>query len=321
MKRDVSVKSGDLDVQGPRELGEVVLAAGKDFLHDSGPQWAAAIAYYSLLSIPPLLLAIVSIAAYFVDPEWATEQATTLLGEFLPQGSTQIEDVIKDAIDTRGTVGLLSIGSLLWSGTRVFGAIAKALNIAFITRETYGFFKRLLVEFSMLLTVGLLFVVALAAPYVFHLLRDVLAVIPADNAILGILAELLPVLLLLGGFFLIYRFVPREEVAWEAAALGAGVATLLFVIARPLFTYYLQRFANYNLIYGSIAIVIILVFWAWIIGVILLFGGEITAHIQSMLLEKHPRNEVERKHRVRAPTQGQDENKTEITGEAVSRQH
>jgi membrane protein len=305
MNRDMSIQTKDLDIQGPKELGEVILAAGKDFLHDSGPQWAAAIAYYSLLSIPPLLLAIVSIAAYFVDPEWAIEQATTLLNEFLPQGSTQIESVIKDAIEARGTVGLLSIGSLLWSGTRVFGTITKALNIAFITRETYSFFKRLLVEVVMLLTVGLLFVVALAAPYVFDLLRNVLAVIPADNAILGILAEVLPILLLLVGFFLIYRFVPREDADWEAAALGAGVATLLFVIARPLFNYYLQRFANYNLIYGSIAIVVILVFWAWIVGVILLFGGEIASHAQSMLIEKRTRREVEEQHRERAPTQGQ----------------
>jgi membrane protein len=288
-------------------LGKMVVSSAKDFMRDSGPQWAAAIAYYSLLSVPPLLLAIASIAAFFVNPQWAIDQATRLLEEFLPQGSDQIESVITNAIEARGSVSLLSIGSLLWTGTRVFGVITKALNIAFTTRESYSFFKRTLIEFVMLLTVGLLFVLALAAPPTLDLLRNVLEVLPAENALLDVTVAVVPMLLLMLAFFLIYRYVPRRDVSWEAALLGAALATLLFLAARPLFTTYVRRFANYNLIYGSLAIVVIMVFWAWIVGVILLFSGEVAAHTQSMLLEKQTQEHVEQEHRQLAPTLRQDE--------------
>lgn len=131
---------------GPKELGQVFVQSGKEMTHDNAPQWAAAIAYYSLLSLFPLLLAMVAIAAYFVDQQWVIERATQWLGQYLPRGAVEIEGVIQEAIEARGSVGLLSILALLWSGTRVFGVMTMALNIAYDVDESYGFFKRLLIE-------------------------------------------------------------------------------------------------------------------------------------------------------------------------------
>lgn len=81
-----------------------------------------------------------------------------------------------------------------------------------------------------------------------------------------------------------------------------AIAALLFILARPLFVRYLNQFASYQDIYGSLAIVIILVFWAWIVAVIMLFGGEIASHSEEMLIEGNPATEVERRHIERAPT-------------------
>lgn len=147
---------------GLERLGRLLVSAGKDFGDDDGPQWAAAVAYYALLSLFPLLLASVSIAAYFVDPEWITGEATNLLGDFL-----------------------------------------------------------------------------------------------------------------------LYRFVPRRRPDWQAALVGAGVAAALVLLARPLFIYYVQRFGDYNIIYGSLAIVVILIFWAFIVAAITILGGEIASHVQA----------------------------------------
>lgn len=285
-----------------KRFSKTLFQAVKDFMHDSGPQWAAAIAYYSLLSAFPLLLAIASIAAFFVDPQWAIEQATSFLDEFLPQGAGQVESVVQGAIEARGSVSVLSILSLLWTGSRVFGVVTKGLNIAFNVEETYGFFKRILVELAMLLTVGLLFILALSSRAIVGLLTGVIQVLPAEGFIYQLVTELVPAVLLLLAFFLTYKFIPRRNVDWRAALLGAGLATSLFIVARPLFTFYLRRFANYNLIYGSLAIVIILVLWAWIVSAILLLGGEIVSHVQRMILEGQTPEEVERQHLRRAPT-------------------
>jgi membrane protein len=283
-------------------FSKTLFQAVKDFMHDSGPQWAAAIAYYSLLSAFPLLLAIASIAAFFVDPQWAIEQATSFLDEFLPQGAGQVESVVQGAIEARGSVSVLSILSLLWTGSRVFGVVTKALNIAFDVEETYSFFKRILVELAMLLTVGLLFILALSSGPILGLLASVIQVLPAEGFIYQLITEIIPAVLLLLAFFLTYRFIPRRNVDWRAALLGAGLATILFVVARPLFSFYLGRFANYNLIYGSLAIVIILVLWAWIVSAILLLGGEVVSHVQRMILEGKTPEEVEQQHLKRAPT-------------------
>src|SRR4051794_17184401 len=80
--------------------GSVLVLAGRGFLHDYGGSWAAAIAYYSLLSIFPLLLAAGSIASFFVDPVWAVHQATSYLGDLLPGGPEAIERIVKQTLQT-----------------------------------------------------------------------------------------------------------------------------------------------------------------------------------------------------------------------------
>lgn len=295
--------SGGREHWSVRRFGRMVVTATKDLVHDSGPQWAAAIAYYSLLSAFPLLLVITSIAAFFVDPRWAVDQATRLLGNFLPQGENRIEQIIQSAIDARRNVGILSFATLLWTGTRVFSSITKALNIAYDTNESYGFFRRLLVEVVMLLTLGLFFIIAIASPFVLGVLWNMLQFLPGGEGIIfQIIRRAVPAILLAITFFLIYRFVPRRRPDWRAALIGAIVATGIFLLAQPLFVYYLQQFANYNLIYGSVAIIVILIFWAWIVALIMLYGGEITSHTQAILIEGMPEEQVEQHHKARRPT-------------------
>ena len=84
-----------------KQAGDLIFRSGKDFLNDNAPQWAAAISYYGLLSIFPLLLAVTGIAAYFVDQNWAIQQATTLIGKFLPGGFGQIRNIPIPNINNR----------------------------------------------------------------------------------------------------------------------------------------------------------------------------------------------------------------------------
>jgi membrane protein len=200
-------------------------------------------------------------------------------------------------------VTLLSIGTLLWTGTRVFGAVTAALNIAFDVDETYGFIKRTLIELSMLATIGLLFVLALTTGPLMNLLLNVLQLLPAGEGLAyRLVLDFAPTLLLALAFFLTYLLLPRRQVDWMAAAAGALVATALFLIARPLFTAYVRNFGNYNIVYGSIGLVVIIILWAWIVAAILLFGGEIASHLQDIVLEEASPQDVERKHKQRSPT-------------------
>ena len=78
-------------------VGQVLFQSVKSLYADHGAQWAAAIAYYSFLSIFPLLLAVISLSAYFVNPDWAVAKTVALLQEFVPKGGGAVGRIVHDA--------------------------------------------------------------------------------------------------------------------------------------------------------------------------------------------------------------------------------
>ena len=273
----------------------VFIQAGKDLFRDSAADWAAMIAYYSLLSLFPLLLAAASIASYLGDSRWALDRLTDLLGLFAPNAQ-DVGSAVGDALDSPGRTGVVSILVLLWAGSRVFGALTKALNLVWGVEEAYPFARQRLVELLMLLSVGACFALALASR---TLIEPVWAALRPGSAGTGLALTvarvLLPVPLLLAAYFLTYRFVPRARVDPRAALSGAVVATALFLLARPLFLGYAVAMGSGSA-YGPLWTAVVLLVWAWIVALITLFGGSLAAHIQQMLLEGRPAAAIGRVH-------------------------
>jgi membrane protein len=285
-----------------RQTRDILVQTCKDLITDNAPQWAAAISYYSLLSLFPLLLAAVSGAAYFVDSHWAVQKATDLLDEFVPQGGDLVREIVFGVIEARGPAGFLSFVVLLWTGSRVFGVLIRALNIIYDVDQPPGFWNRLLLELGMTLSVGLLFVLSLTSGFTLDLLWRLLQVLPSGrDSTLGFIKWLVPALLIFTTFFLIYRLIPRGRQDRRAALVGAGTALVLFLLARHFFLSYVEQFAKYNLVYGSLAIVIAFLVWAWLVAFITLFGGELASHYQMIVLERQSPTEVGRRHEERSP--------------------
>ncbi|HEV2042730.1 MAG TPA: YhjD/YihY/BrkB family envelope integrity protein, partial [Casimicrobiaceae bacterium] len=126
-----------LNAATTRLVGNAFIQALKDSFADNATQWAAAIAYYGFLSLFPLLLAAVSLSAYFVSPDWAVGKAILLLGEFVPEGALAVQHIIHGAVhDAHPFAGIASLLILLVLGSRAFGALSRALNIAYEGEET-----------------------------------------------------------------------------------------------------------------------------------------------------------------------------------------
>ena len=280
-----------------RLLGGALVQAFRDSFADNATQWAAAIAYYSFLSLFPLLLAAVSLSAYFVSPDWAVGKAILLLREFVPEGDAAVQRIVHDAVHAAHPyAGVLSLVILLVLGSRAFGALSRALNIAYEGVETGSLARRIMIEIAMMTALGLLFISTLFSHYLLLFLWDAVRLLPGESSVVfTAIVQLIRVLSLLTAFFLIYRFVPRKRLDWKSISVGAVVATSLFIAARPLFYNYVQNLANYNLMYGGIAIAVVLLVWGWVAAFITILGGEIASHFQTMVLEGAAAKTIDRK--------------------------
>jgi membrane protein len=293
-----------------RRVAIMFVQAGRDLVYDNGMSWAAAIAYYALLSLVPLVLAGALIATLVVDADTAVSAAVDIVEGLIPMGEEEIEEIVREAMNARGVASIFSILGLLWTGTRVFGQLIMALNVAFDVDAPYGLMKRFMAEMIMLMSVGMIFLLSLLTGTGYGMLADVFEIVPAgEGALFFIVTEVLPFLLLVLAFFLLYRIAPRTRVHTMAALAGTATAAVLFVAARSLFLTYILDFANYNVIYGSLAILITLVFWTWVAAIVILYGGEVASHTQMMLVEGMSADEVEERHRERS--QGQSGWRTE----------
>ncbi|MGI8643578.1 MAG: YihY/virulence factor BrkB family protein [Thermomicrobiales bacterium] len=283
----------DLDTSRSKEL---VVQSAKDLAEDNGQQWAAAVTYYALLSSVPLLLVIISIATFFVGEQSATDRVTSALGNYAPQGG-QVQQAVQGMISSRGSVGIISFFTLLWTGSRVFSALTQALNVVYLVDEGYSFVRRLVLSLVMTFTLGLGIVFAFGFSVILQTLRSeagFLSFLP--GVLFTVLAWLIQLALITGILYLIYHYVPKGDHDYRASLIGAVAAAVLFVIARPLFTFYIQEFGRQNKIYGPLAIVIIAMLWVWISVLITLYGGELASHTRAMLIDGQPASAVGKRH-------------------------
>lgn len=290
--------------QRARQAAEVVVQSAKDMVVDNGTSWAAAIAYYALLSIVPILLLIASVASFFVEPQWAVDRVTNTLGDFVPQTEGMIEDTVNGAIAARGQIGLLSFVALLWSGTRVFDNLTRAMNVTFDVDDDYSPLQRLGLQVLMLLTVGGLFVVAVLAGRLVGPAWRALDGAPGDTGqLMDVLTWVVRGALLFLAHFLLYRFVPRRRVDDRAIVIGATFATVGFMLASAIFGYFIRQYGSFEQLYGPLAVVMIIIAWVGIGAHLTVLGGEIVSHVQEMAIEGRSAAEVGRRHAARSPRQ------------------
>ncbi len=266
-----------------RTTGTILNRTTRSIFANNAGEWAAAMAYYSLLSLFPLLLVAGSIAALVVDPRWAVERVTPVLGGMLPQGSDLIERIVEQAIAARGQIGVISSIALVWTASRVFSALTLALNAVCDDDDPQDAPRRLIVSTLLLSGIASVFVLALLAGVFVDQLWDWLRFVPGDRGVLfGIIRHTTRALSLVGAYFLIYRFVPRGTRERRAALIGAITATGLVLLAQPLFVLLLQRSGTYQLIYGPLAAAATLMIWAWVVAFITLIAGQLAYHERAL---------------------------------------
>jgi membrane protein len=270
---------------GPSRWMFVLWDTYQEFTKDRVLLVAAGITFYGLLALFPALTALVSIAAFFIDPTRVVNQLQSF-SNILPEGALgiiggQMERIIGQPKNTLSLAFLMGLAVALWSANRGIKAIFDGLNVVYDEREDRSFLRLTLVSF--LFTLGAIATIILALGAIV-VVPVILAFIGLEG-ITGMLVDLgrWPVLfaLIVIGIGLLYRFGPsRRPPRWRWISAGSLLAALLWVVASILFSWYVANFNSYNEIYGSLGAVIAFMVWMWISVTIVLLGAELNAILE-----------------------------------------
>ena len=255
--------------------------AYKRFAKHQGNVSAAAIAYYTLFSIFPLTLGLVSLGSLVLDSVEAQEAVLRLVGAYSPAIVDLVEETIQQVLQARGTFGLIAALGFLWSSAGVFGALSRAINTAWEVERPRPVWEERAIALAMVLSVALLFFLSVFTTAFFEVRGRLSAILLREaSASVGLLPNLLsmiiPYVFTLLLFWVLYRVLPHTQVTWSEVLPGALVASVVWEVAKDAFTFYVAEFALYSLVYGSLAAVIVLLLWSYISGVIILLGAELT---------------------------------------------
>ena len=233
---------------------------------------AAAIAYYGILSLFPMLLFMIYLGSQFLESEEARIALNKSLIQVLPAAAETVQDIVNQTVAIRGSIGLIGGIGLLWSASTLFNALTKSLNMIW-GAPPRPFWRRRIIAAVSVLSIGLLFVVSVTL--------SALAVIPSagDGTVisqwLNFTVGLITTIVL---FWLVYHLIPNTPEDSRATLGGGILAAILWQAAKTIFAVYLASgLTNYGAIYGSLASVIALILWAYISALILFIGAVFAA--------------------------------------------
>ena len=238
---------------------------------------AAALAYYGLFSLFPLLLFLVFIASALLQVGDAGAQLEELLARFIPVPEVLdlVEGVIDQTVARRSSIGLISALALLWTASSLFANLETSLNVIWSAPRRVVYRRRLL-GVAAVLVLGLVFLLAI--------FLSTLQEIPLITEFIPFLDELdfgISLLLSVLFFWLIYRWLPNAHVAPVPSLVGAALAALVWQASQFLFRWYLTSgLSNLGAVYGTLASLIGLILWAFLTGMILFIGGIFSAVLQ-----------------------------------------
>jgi membrane protein len=253
----------------------VLESAVRGFVKDHVSNHAAAMTYYGIFSLFPLLLLFMSLAGLALQSnEAAREQIMAVVVGLLPQGQEQLKQVIASVIDAKGVAAGLGILTLLWGALGWFQVIDNNVNQIWGVDKPRSFMKSKLFALAMVAAIGGVALASWVATAAIGLLAAFTDVIPGSVLVWQAAVSLVSVLTMAAAFFVLYRYTPRRQVEFADIWPAALVTALLWEATRRLLAFYLEK---NNMIsgYGPIGAAMALLFWIYVASIIILLGAEL----------------------------------------------
>jgi membrane protein len=262
--------------------------AFKRFQADQMTDHAAALTYYSLLSLFPALLFGVAALGYFGRQGLISDAADYLLQAGAPKATVDaVTKALASAQSQRGTAFtalVIALGTSLWGASGAFGAVGRALNVVWRVEEGRNFIRKK--AYDLLWTLALLVLVLVTFVLIFvggDLAHDLLGTIGLG----GLGADLWLILrwpaalvLAMLVYAIVYFAAPNVDVPrFQLLTPGAVLGVVAWIVASAGFFFYVSNFSSYSATYGAFAGAVILLVWLWLTNVVLLLGAELNAVI------------------------------------------
>jgi membrane protein len=272
---------------GRRAWPAVLKRTVKEYKADNLPDLAAALTYYGVLAIFPMLIVLVSVLGLIGNS--VTQPLIDNLGKVAPGAAKQIfTSAITNIQKNQGTAGVLVIVGLagaLWSASGYVGAFMRASNVVWDVEEGRPIWKTIPVRLGVtVVTLLLLTGGAIAVTFTGGLARQVGNVIGVGSTAVQVwdIAKW-PVLVILVAVMLaiLYYAAPNvKQPGFHWVTPGGLIAVLLWIVVSALFALYVSNFSSYNKTYGALASVIVFLVWLWITNTVILLGAELNAELE-----------------------------------------
>ena len=254
--------------------------ATNDFLGKNCQYIAGAIAFYTLFSMFPLVLALISVWGFFLGPEVKQSELAERIAEVIPISTEFISSTMRGVASARVITGTASFLGLLWASSAAFGAVRKGINAAWGITRTRPFISERLIDLGLVAGAGVVILILLVIAPLSGTIQEVFEVASPDtdfDRILTLLTRFVSPLLAFGTFLILYRYLPNTRVGFKDVWMGALAAALAFDGAKWGFLLYIETFPVYNVVYGPLGAMMALLTWVYVSAIILLFGALATS--------------------------------------------
>ena len=266
----------------------ILTRAGKQALAHGITDLAAALAYYSFLAIPAMLLVAVGLFSLFASPD-AITTLIDKLGTVVPSQATQlIEDSLRQMNENRsGSLAMVIVGFVLalWTTMGAMTSFMRAVNRAYDREEGRGFVRQRLVAVQMVIAMGVAFLLVFGLLVLGPVMSGWIGNALDIEGVMGWLWWVVQWPILLVGLLAVFATVlylgPNvDHPRWRFITPGALFAVVVWLVASGLFAVYTSMFDSYNKTWGSLAAVIVMLTWLWVTGIALLLGAEINSEAE-----------------------------------------
>ena len=264
-----------------RDLGGITLRSFKAWREDNAQSMAAALAFFTLFSLAPLLLVALAAAGFFFDRSQAQnvliEQLAQLVGEHPARG---IEAMLQAASDQSAARKSAAVGliTLFLGATTVFAELRNDLNRIWrvpkvAANGAWMFVRTRVLSFGLVMSIGFLLLVSLVVSAVLSVVGDMMMPGSAFMARATEFVTSLGVLTIL--FAMIYKFLPELRIAWRDVWIGAAFTSLLFWIGKFAIGLYIAK-SSVASGFGAAGTVVVIVAWVYYSSLIFFYGAEFT---------------------------------------------